>query len=50
MDRLNTDFQAFILLEKFVLQIAQLMQNTQSETTTTIDTILVDENSTARVP
>jgi hypothetical protein len=37
-----------ILLEKFALQIAQLMQNTQSETT--IETIPVDENSITSIP
>lgn len=49
MYRLNTDFHALILLEKFVLQMAQLSQNTQSETTT-IETIPVDENSTTSIP
>ncbi len=49
MYRLNTDFQAVLLLEKFVLQMAQLMQNTQSETTP-IETIAVDENSTTSIP
>src|SRR5918912_2418986 len=32
MYRLNTDFQAVILLEKFVLQMAQLLEDTKSET------------------
>ena len=48
MYRLNTDFQAVILLEKFVLQMAQLLQNTQSETA--IETISVDENTKPNIP
>lgn len=48
MYRLNTDFQAVILLEKFVLQMVQLLRNSQSETA--IETIPVDENSTTSIP
>lgn len=33
MYRLNADFQATLLLEKFVLQLAQVMRGTRAETT-----------------
>jgi transcription initiation factor IIE alpha subunit len=33
MYRLNIDFQAMLLLEKFVLQMAQVIRSTQTETT-----------------
>jgi transcription initiation factor IIE alpha subunit len=48
MYRLNTDFQAVILLEKFVLQMAQLLEDTKSETA--IETMSVDENTKPNIP